>query len=64
MAEETAKKGKYTYHLLEVDDKCLILRIDLNASFTKACEIIAIFGSSRKSYAEKLVKDLDKGVIS
>jgi len=64
MAEESTKKSKYTYHLLEVGDKCLVLRLDLNVSFSKACEIIAIFGSSRKAFAEKLAKDLDKGIVS
>jgi hypothetical protein len=62
--EETTKKSKFTYHLLDVGDKCLVLRLDLNVSFSKACEIIAIFGESRKTYAEKLVKDLDKGIVS
>jgi hypothetical protein len=63
MAEE-AKKNKYTYHLLNIEDKCLVLRIDFNVSFAKACEIIAMFGSERKTFAEKLVKDLNKGAIT
>lgn len=64
MAEATAPvKSKFIYKLLDVDDKCLILKIDFNVSFSKACEIIAIFGSSKKSYAEKVVKDLNKGVL-
>jgi hypothetical protein len=62
MAE--AKENKFTYHLLDVGDKCLVLKLDLNVSFTEACEVIAIFGSSRKSYAEKLVKDLNKGAAA
>ena len=62
MEETTKKNNKFTYHLLEIDDKCLVLRVDLNVSFSDACEIIAIFGSSRKSYAEKLAKDLNKGI--
>jgi len=62
--EDTAKKNKFTYHLLDIDDKCLVLKVDLNVSFSNACEVIAIFGESRKSYAEKLVKDLNKGIIS
>jgi hypothetical protein len=64
MAEETLKKSKFTYHLLDVDDKCLILRIDFNVGFTNACEIIAIFSPTKKNYAEKVVKDLNKGVIA
>jgi len=63
MAEPT-KKNKFTYHLLDIDDKCLVLKIDLDVSFSEACEIIAIFGSSKKSYADKLVKDLNKGIVS
>jgi len=62
--EDSTKKNKFTFHLLDVDDKCLVLRLDLNVSFSEACEVIAIFGSSKKSYAEKLVKDLNKGIIS
>jgi len=62
--EETTKKNKFTYHLLDIDDKCLVLKLDLNVSFSDACEVIAIFGASKKSYAEKLVKDLNKGIIS
>ena len=61
--EETAKKNKFTYHLLDIgEDKILVLKIDLNVSFSEACEIVAIFGASKKSYAEKLVKDLNKGI--
>lgn len=60
--EDSSKKNKFSYNLLDIDDKCLVLKIDLDASFSKACEIIAIFSSSKKSYAEKLVKDLDKGI--
>lgn len=62
--EDPTKKNKFSYHLLDVDEKCLVLRIDFNVSFTKACEIIAIFGSERKAYAEKLVKDLNKTATS
>jgi len=62
--EDSIKKNKFTYHLLDVDDKCLVLKLDLNVSFSEACEVIAIFGASKKSYAEKLVKDLNKGIIS
>jgi hypothetical protein len=62
MAE--AKDNKFTYHLLDVGDKCLVLKLDLNVSFTEACEVIAIFGASKKSYAEKLVKDLNKGTAA
>ena len=61
--EDTTKKNKFSYHLLDIDDKCLVLKIDFNVSFSEACEVIAIFGESKKSYADKLVKDLNKGVI-
>jgi len=61
--EDSTKKNKFTFHLLDVDDKCLVLRLDLNVGFSEACEVIAIFGASKKSYAEKLVKDLNKGII-
>jgi len=60
MQESTKKNNKYSYHLLDVDGKCLLLRIDLNVGFSNACEIIAIFDPSKKSYAEKMIKDLDK----
>ena len=63
MAEEI-KKNQFTYHLLTVKDKLLILKIDLNASFSKACEILGVFGQERKSFADKLVKDLNKGTIT
>jgi hypothetical protein len=64
MAEATPAKSKYIYRSLDVDDKCLVLKIDFNVSFSNACEIVAIFGASKKSYAEKIVKDLNKGVLS
>ena len=63
MAEEI-KKNQFSYHLLAIKDKLLILKIDLNASFTKACEILGIFGPERKAFVDKLVKDLNKGVIT
>jgi len=62
--EDSTKKNKFTFHLLDVDDKCLVLRLDFNVGFSEACEVIAIFSSSKKSYAEKLAKDLNKGIIS
>jgi hypothetical protein len=62
--EDSTKKNKFTFHLLDVDDKCLVLKLDFNVSFSEASEVVAIFSSSKKSYAEKLVKDLNKGVIS
>jgi len=61
--EDSTKKNKFTYHLLDVGDKCLVLKLDLNVSFSEACEVIAIFSESKKSYADKLVKDLNKGII-
>ena len=63
--EDATKKNnnKFSYHLLDVQDKCLVLKLDLNVGFSEACEVIAIFGSARKSYAEKMVKDLNKGII-
>jgi len=60
MAAET-KENKFTYHLLDVADKCLVLKLDLNVSFADACEVIAIFSSSKRPFAEKLIKDLNKG---
>jgi hypothetical protein len=56
--------NKFSYHLLDIDDKCLVLKIDLNVSFSEACEVIAIFGKTKKDYAEKLIKDLNKGIVS
>jgi len=49
---------------LDVDDKCLVLKLDFNVGFSEACEVVAIFSSSKKSYAEKLVKDLNKGIVN
>lgn len=54
------KISKYSHHLLDVNDKCLLLRIDMNVGFSDACEIVAIFDPSKRSYAEKMIKDLDK----
>jgi len=62
--EDSTKKNKFNFHLLDVDDKCLVLKLDLNVGFSEACEVVAIFSSSKKSYAEKLIKDLNKGAIS
>ena len=62
--EKEINKNKFTYHLLHVDDKLLILKLDLNVSFNKACEILGVFGQERKAFAEKLVRDLNKGVIT
>ena len=56
--------NKFSYHLLDIDDKCLVLKVDLNVGFSEACEIIAIFGKTKKDYAEKLIKDLNKGIVS
>jgi hypothetical protein len=58
MAE--AKEAKFSYHLLDMTDKFLVLKIDMNAGFSNACEIVAIFSPSKKTYAEKAVKDLNK----
>jgi len=56
------KNNKYSHHLLDVAGKCLLLRIDMNVGFSDACEIIAIFDPSKKSYAEKMIRDLSKEV--
>lgn len=59
-AKQEKSNNKYSHHLLDVDGKCLLLRIDMNVGFSDACEIVAIFDPSKKSYAEKMIKDLDK----
>lgn len=58
MAE--TKENKFTYHLLDLKDKFLILKLDMNINFTSACEVVAIFSPSKKAEAEKAVKDLNK----
>jgi hypothetical protein len=58
MAE--TKENKFTYHLLDLKDKFLILKLDMNINFTSACEVVAIFSPSKKTEAEKAVRDLNK----
>lgn len=65
--EDTAKKNgsnKFSYHLLDLGDKCLVLKLDMNVGFSDACEIMAIFSPTKKAYAEKMIKDLNKAVVS
>lgn len=55
-----APKNKFNYRIIDVDDKCLVLKIDFNIGLSKACEVIALFSPERKSIAEKLIKDLNE----
>jgi hypothetical protein len=63
--EDAAKKNnKFSYHLLDMGDKCLVLKLDMTVGFSDACEIVAIFSPSKKVHAEKLIKDLNKSAAS
>ncbi|OGZ78778.1 MAG: hypothetical protein A2528_01120 [Candidatus Staskawiczbacteria bacterium RIFOXYD2_FULL_37_9] len=53
-------KNKLNYRIIDIDDKCLVLKIDFNVALSKACEVIALFSPERKAIAEKLVKDLNE----
>ena len=61
---EKVNKNKLLYHIINIEDKCLVLKIDFNVSMAKACEVVAIFSQERKSIAEKLIKDLNEKTIS
>jgi len=64
MEEAKKQNNKFTYHLLDMGDKCLVLKLDFNVGFSEACEVIAIFSPSKKAHAEKLIKDLNKASVS
>jgi hypothetical protein len=57
---EKVVKNKFNYRIIDIDDKCLVLRIDFSVALPKACEVIALFSPERKGIAEKLIKDLNE----
>jgi len=56
---EKANKSKLQYFLIDLDDKCLVLKLDFSVSWSNACEVIAMFSSSKKVLAEKLIAELN-----
>jgi hypothetical protein len=60
---EKANKNNLYYHIINIEDKCLILKIDFSVTLSKACEVIAVFSPERKKIAEKLVKELNEGIV-
>jgi len=61
---EKINKDNFYYHIINIEDKCLILKIDFSVSLAKACEVIALFSPERKKMAEKLVKELNEKNVS
>jgi len=57
---EKINKNKLHYRIIDLDGKCLILKIDFSVSLAKACEVIALFSPERRGIAEKLIKELNE----
>ena len=55
---KTEIKNKTHYFLIDLEDKCLVLKIDFSVSWSKACEVIAMFSSEKKVIAEKFIEAL------
>jgi hypothetical protein len=60
---EKVNKDNFYYHIINIEDKCLVLKIDFSVSLSKACEVIALFSPERKKIAEKLVKELNEKTV-
>ena len=61
---EKTNKDSFYYHIISIEDKCLVLKIDFSVALSKACEVVALFSPERKKIAEQLVKDLNNKTAS